>query len=315
MPAAVDHHPRLLIVASIVCFLTVGAALFTLEVPGLGIAHFIYLPVAFMALATSARAGAWAGAFATLGYLGLGLLSPRFDDVKLLTVSTAVIAVTSIGFGALIGWIADSKRKLVVQLHALAKRDFLTGLLNLRAFEESLAASCESASPFALLLADLDGLKSVNDKEGHHAGNLLLRKVAEELAAELRDGEEAARVGGDEFALLLPGLASPELAETTARRLERRLERRGLWLSFGWAVYPADASAAVELFRRADQRLYSSKLARAGGARQHSGPRPAGPLPRLRLASDPPSDAQLPATASATTLPTAGARAPAPAAG
>jgi diguanylate cyclase (GGDEF)-like protein len=273
--------------ASIVCFVTVGAALFTLEVPGLGIAHLIYLPVAFMALATSARAGAWAGAFATLGYLALGLMSPRFGDVKLLTVSTAVIAVTSIGFGALIGWIADSKRDVVTQLHALAKRDFLTGLLNLRAFEESLAARCAFASPFALLLGDLDGLKAVNDCEGHHAGNLLLRTVGDELASELRDGEEAARVGGDEFALLFPALASPDQAELTARRLERRLERRGLWLSFGWAVYPADASTAVDLFRLADQRLYSAKLTRAGTRQRASvEPRSAQPLPTLTLASE-----------------------------
>jgi len=55
MPAAADRHPRALIAASILCFVTVGVALFVLEVPGLGIAHLIYFPVAFMALATSAR--------------------------------------------------------------------------------------------------------------------------------------------------------------------------------------------------------------------------------------------------------------------
>ncbi len=287
MPAAVDHHPRVLIAASILCFVTVGAALFTLEVPGLGIAHLIYLPVAFMAVATSARAGAAAGAFATLGYLALGLLSPRLGDVKLLTVSTAVIAVTSIGFGALIGWIADGKRKLLVQLHELAQRDFLTGLLNLRAFEKSLTARCESTSPFALLLADLDGLKAVNDSEGHHAGNVLLRNVADALLEELPDGAEAARVGGDEFALLFPGMAAPRDAEATARRVERRLERRGLWVSLGWAAYPADALTAVELFRCADQRLYSSKLERvaAKGDSKVATLRPVEPPPVLSSAS------------------------------
>jgi diguanylate cyclase (GGDEF)-like protein len=302
MPAAVDHHPRLLIMASIVCFLTVGAALFTLEVPGLGIAHLIYLPVAFMALATSARAGAWAGAFATVGYLALGLMSPRFGDVKLLTVSTAVIAVTSIGFGALIGWIANSKREVVMQLHALAKRDFLTGLLNLRAFEESLAARCAFASPFALLLGDLDGLKAVNDQEGHHAGNVLLRTVADELLEELRDGEEAARVGGDEFALLFPALASPDQAQATARQLERRLERRGLWVSFGWAAYPADASTGAELFRRADERLYESKLAHTGGRSSPDARQPIRPLPKLRVASEASERPDTPATIAATVL-------------
>jgi diguanylate cyclase (GGDEF)-like protein len=194
----------------------------------------------------------------------LSVESPRLGDAKLLTVSTAVIAVTSIAFGALLGWTAESKRNLVAQLHELAQRDFLTGLLNMRAFDESLAARTASPAPFALVLADLDGLKVVNDRDGHHAGNVLLRRVSEALREEIRGDDEAARVGGDEFAVLLNGVAAPADAEATARRLERRLERRGIWLSFGWAVYPADASTAVELFRRADERLYSSKVGRAG---------------------------------------------------
>jgi diguanylate cyclase (GGDEF)-like protein len=279
VPAAVAHHPLLLKVASIVCFISVGAALFWLEVPGLGIAHLIYLPVAFMALATSARAGALAGLCGTLGYLALGVLSPRLREPEVLTVSTAVIAMTSAGFGALIGWFAASNRRLVGQLHEVAQRDFLTGLLNMRAFEESLAARCATPSPFALLLADVDGLKEVNDGEGHHAGNLLLRRVADALAEELREGDEAARVGGDEFAIIFRAMPSPEEAEAMARKLERRLERRGLWASFGWAVYPADATKAIELFRCADQRLYSSKLDRARAPR---GPVPAEPLPAPR---------------------------------
>jgi diguanylate cyclase (GGDEF)-like protein len=277
-----DRHPRALIAASILCFGTVGAALFVLEVPGLGIAHLIYLPVAFMALATSARAGAAAGAFATLGYLALSVLSPRLGDVRLLTVSTAVIAVTSVAFGALIGWIADSKRRLLAQLHELAQRDFLSGLLNLRAFEDALNAYCEVRRPFALLLADLDGLKAVNDREGHHAGNLRLRDVAAALLEELQEADRAARVGGDEFAVLLPAVASPDEAESAARRLERRLERRGLWLSFGWAVYPADGEQAIVIFRRADQRLYSSKLGRAQTRSDRGTRQPLRPLPTLR---------------------------------
>ncbi len=264
MPVMTAPNQRLLVAASIVCFGTVGAALFLLEVPGLGIAHLIYLPVGFMALASNARIGAAAGAFATLGYFALGVVSPRIDEVRLLTVSTAVIALSSIGFGVLIGWTAESKRALLRQLQELAQRDFLTGLLNLRAFEEALAERCASPSPFAVLMADLDGLKAVNDEHGHHAGNLLLQRVAGALREDLPDGAHAARLGGDEFALLLPGLPSPDDVEATARRLERRLERRGLWLSFGWAAYPADATSPVELFRRADSRLYMSKQARRG---------------------------------------------------
>jgi diguanylate cyclase (GGDEF)-like protein len=287
MPAAAALHPRLLTIVSIVCFVSVGAALLLLEVPGLGIAHLIYLPVAFMALAaTSARAGAVAGICATLGYLALGMLNPRLRSPELLTVSTAVIAMTSVAFGALIGWFAASNRRLVRQLHEVAQRDFLTGLLNMRAFEESLSARCEAPQPFALLLADLDGLKAVNDRDGHHAGNLLLRRVADALAEELREGDEAARVGGDEFGLIFQAMPSPDEAEATARRLERRLERRGLWLSFGWAVYPADATKAIELFRRADQRLYSSKLERA--EQQGAVSRRHGPVLRPTLVPDHP---------------------------
>jgi diguanylate cyclase (GGDEF)-like protein len=283
VPAAVAHHPRLLKIASVVCFLSVGVALFWFEVPGLGIPHLIYLPVALMALATSARAGAVAGICGTLGYLALGVLNPQLRSPELLTVSPAVIALTSVAFGMLIGWFAASNRRLVGQLHEVAQRDFLTGLLNMRAFEDALAERAASPSPFALLLADLDGLKEINDRDGHHAGNLLIRRVADGLREELGEGHVAARVGGDEFALILPALPSPDQAEATAGQLERRLERRGLWLSFGWAVYPADATKAIELFRCADQRLYSSKLERA--ARQGTVSRRQRPLhPPLRLA-------------------------------
>jgi diguanylate cyclase (GGDEF)-like protein len=282
MPAAVAHHPRLLKIASILCFLSVGAALFLLEVPGLGIAHLIYLPVAFMALATSARAGAVAGLCGTLGYLALGVLNPGLRSPEMLTISTAVIAVTSIAFGGLIGWFAASNRRLVAKLHEVAQRDFLTGLLNMRAFEESLAARCASPGPFALLLAYLDGLKAVNDRDGHHAGNLLLRRVADALLEELRPGDQGARVGGDEFALLFQATPAPGEAEAIARRLERRLERRGLWVSFGWAVYPADATKAIELFRCADERLYSSKLERRRrGPELVTAQEPLPPPPRL----------------------------------
>ena len=160
----------------------------------------------------------------------------------------------------LVGRLGGRNRRLLSRLRELADSDHLTGLRNSRAFERELGRRCAGERRFALLVGDVDGLKEVNDREGHAAGNMLLRRVALVLRETLRDDDLAARIGGDEFGLLVDARDEHDAA-TLADRLERQLARDAAPTSFGWALYAAAGSTPEELFDRADERLYARRRA------------------------------------------------------
>ena len=144
--------------------------------------------------------------------------------------------------------------------------DALTGLLNRRAFDDLLASSCAHSERygwgFTLVLIDLDNFKSVNDDHGHAVGDLVLRIVGSELRNRLRIGDAAARIGGDEFALLLPnidGARVPELAGRLLAAVEAAVPDARLTFTIGSASAPDDAADPRLLFRIADARLYEGK--------------------------------------------------------
>ena len=90
------------------------------------------------------------------------------------------------------------------------------------------------------------------------ACNRAIRRVGESFAAHVPPGTDLARVGGDEFALLIDGSVTE--AHALCAQLKRTLSRDGLDVSFGWAARPADGDSSLELFRKADDRLYAAKL-------------------------------------------------------
>ncbi len=164
-----------------------------------------------------------------------------------------------------------------VRLHRLVARqastDGLTELANRREFEDSLANEISRAERFggslALILADLDNFKQVNDRFGHQAGDEVLRSFADILRETVRDIDVAARYGGEEFAILLPQTDIVG-AEALAERLREAVESRALaesqgtpvtvTSSFGVASFP-EAGTGLGLFAAADEALYRAKRA------------------------------------------------------
>jgi diguanylate cyclase (GGDEF)-like protein len=155
--------------------------------------------------------------------------------------------------------------RVTAELADSARRDPLTGLLNHRAFHAQLALEAARAHRYrgsvALVLFDLDRFKLTNDREGHQEGDRLLRAFASALTVTLRRTDVAGRVGGDEFAALLPTAGPPDVDAFLAR-LRRRLPPE-LSVSAGAARLPADCATVEQLLEAADRRLYSDKSVRA----------------------------------------------------
>jgi diguanylate cyclase (GGDEF)-like protein len=164
--------------------------------------------------------------------------------------------------GALVGWFAHSNRDLAEQLQSAEEHDFLTGLLNTRAFDALLSAKAELGRPFGLILGDVDNLREINDHEGHAVGNDLLRRVGDVLARNISSQDRIARIGGDEFAVITSAPGT-DAVRAVCSRLTAALADEGLSMSFGWAVCPRDGNSPLLLFRAADERLYAQKLIRS----------------------------------------------------
>ena len=257
VPAATTRR-WLVLAISLVGYAVVFTCFVLFEVPGLGLGHFFYIPVALLAVACGMRIGFLGGALAAALYALAIVAAPRLPTRDLLTYATAIRFITFTSCGVLVGWFADEHRRHLEQLRDLAERDFLTGILNTRVFDEALSRRCDAGSPFVLLLGDMDNLKRVNDTHGHIAGNDELRRLAEALSRALGPTDELARVGGDEFAILTSGTAAD--ASELCGRLRERLALQDLHITFGWAALEHDGVAPLELFRKADDRLYAAKL-------------------------------------------------------
>jgi diguanylate cyclase (GGDEF)-like protein/PAS domain S-box-containing protein len=151
-------------------------------------------------------------------------------------------------------------------LRHLAATDALTGLANYRKLSETLESEIKRSErterAFAVLLFDLDGMKRINDSDGHLAGNRALCRLADILRFSCRSIDTAARYGGDEFAIILPETCDEE-AGAVARRICERLsidrEEPVLSVSVGIAVYPEDGTTIEALFQTADRELYNMK--------------------------------------------------------
>jgi len=171
----------------------------------------------------------------------------------------------------------DFDRSLMLSLCVLALRldvvrydawhDPLTGLYDRRSFvrllEMAVARGNRYGWQFTLVVLDLDHLKTINDTEGHAAGDAALRELGERFRRVMRIGDDAARVGGDEFAMILPN-TPPEAVEQLMDRIRNAegFDRPCPPFSYGLAQTPGDATDQEELMAIADKRMYEKKAGR-----------------------------------------------------
>jgi diguanylate cyclase (GGDEF)-like protein len=157
---------------------------------------------------------------------------------------------------------------LASEVYKLAALDQLTGLYNRRSGEQRLAQEISRAQrhgrPLTVLLMDLDGLKQINDRHGHAAGDTVLKGFADRLQRAIRGSDLAVRLGGDEFMALLPECRAEEVRHVLGRlegmEFEFDTEKLHLQYSRGWTDY-APGETPQELLKRADTALYENKRA------------------------------------------------------
>lgn len=212
-------------------------------------------PVPAVALAGADEHGSWAGELEVLHRNG------RFVDVS------AVVMGDGDGYVAVLRDITAMKREQTT-LRQLAERDALTGLSNRHVLLKELdriVAGASASHPAALLYVDLDHLKSINDTGGHAAGDRYLEDFGVTLSAAVRGNDVVARVGGDEFAVVLEEVPSGRAVDI-AESVRGRLSGMAVSASIGVAVIDGTIAPA-DVLARADSACYAAKA--AGGDRVH----------------------------------------------
>ena len=201
------------------------------------------------------------------------LLVAPLVDLPLETATAFRVACVAAGF--CVGGFAYGVARFTLyranrRLAHLAAYDGLTGLFNQRQFARALSTELlraqRTGQNTSLIITDLDHFKQVNDKHGHATGDDVLAAVARDVVASVRPFDIACRIGGEEFAVILPQ-TSKDQGMQVAERIRTRValtEHEGLpavTLSCGVAAYPVDAATIRELVKRADDAMYEAKEA------------------------------------------------------
>jgi diguanylate cyclase (GGDEF)-like protein len=224
------------------------------------LALLFFVPVVFAALSYPLVSVIAIGALDYIAYVAVGVAGERPDQqyVGFFAFSLACIAV-------LCGWHARNQDRRRAALARVSRADPLTGCLNRRGFEErfnaELSRASRTGSPLGLVMLDLDEFKTINDTRGHAGGDEVLRWAVDMMNDIVRPMDTVGRIGGDEFAVVVPG-AGPDDSSMIAGRLQDVLDDRAP-ASIGVACFPTDGADLEELQRSADARLYAGKRGRS----------------------------------------------------
>lgn len=226
----------------------------------------------------------WAGGLAQgllVSVLGAGmwvvadLMSGRQFGLAWMPVANGLIRLAIYGF---VAYLTARVAMLLARETELATRDALSGLLNRRAFFAARAIEASRAKrygrPLAVVFIDLDRFKQLNDTRGHDAGDAALKAVAEALRKSLRATDSVGRVGGDEFAILLPEVNLSEVTET-ANKIGAAIAAalsafQPVSASMGVAWFDSVGNDFPALIKAADVLMYEIKQERKGGIRVQS---------------------------------------------
>ncbi len=247
------------------------------------IAVYFTALIILMAASTLGAKAALGWALPCLAVIAISVVYPPDFVRPVGTVGTLITRVSTI-LGVLAFSVSFRLRqdRQASELSQQALTDPLTGLANRRQMEQLLSAAIAQADRFerrcAVVFADVDGLKQINDRWGHEAGDALLLAVADRIGASTRLTDKAARIGGDEFVVVLSEVRDEAGVEAFAESLVQAVccpveiagEMMTPSISLGAAIYPDGAETAATLLRRADAAMYAAKESCGGCVVSHS---------------------------------------------
>jgi diguanylate cyclase (GGDEF)-like protein len=246
--------------------------------PDIGLSLLYLVPVALAGWYGGLTVAIFVGTFAGTVWLAADLAWRDTDTAVAISFWNAftryVIYVSEGMLLALVHRDREKLRRMAAHQASLARTDVHTRLPNARAFlevvEEELELARENGDPVCVAYLDLDNFKQINDSFGHAVGDEVLQRVAFALQRSIRGHDVAARVGGDEFAVLLRGV-EPEVAQKVGERIAARVREIGanyaeaaLGATLGLAYFRAVPENAATLMRAADGAMYAGKIGGKG---------------------------------------------------